>query len=61
MNSPDLEDLLRWEGSGGTWEVVARGDGYVDLALCTCTGHERMARLRSTEPDLLEYVQAAPG
>ncbi|MBK6762989.1 MAG: hypothetical protein IPG68_06825 [Micrococcales bacterium] len=56
MASRDLEEFLRWERAGGICEVLARGQGYVVVALLTCTGREEMARLRSGEPDLLAHL-----
>ncbi|MFN8184448.1 MAG: hypothetical protein U0R23_08510 [Candidatus Nanopelagicales bacterium] len=56
MTSSDLDEVLRWERAGGTCEVLARGPGYVVIALMTCTGQEEMARLRSSEPDVLMHV-----
>lgn len=56
--SDDLAALLRWQGSGGTWAVLARREGAVTLALTTCTGEEEMARLVSRAPDLLAWLDA---
>lgn len=59
MTSDDLEQLLRWESSGGTWQVLARSPGVVEVALLTCAGDEEMGRLRSRELDLAAYVGEA--
>lgn len=56
MASADLERVLRWEGAGGTWELVASRPGRVELALLTCERSEVMDRLSSHEHDLIEYV-----
>lgn len=65
---PDLQRLLRWEESGGTWQVAARrtvrtgGDGEageeLTLSLLTCDGGEEMDVFSSTDPELLAYVQS---
>lgn len=62
MSSPDpsreLDRLLRWERSGGTWRVLpGRGDRLV-VVLETCDGGEEMDRLAVTEPDLRAVVDA---
>lgn len=59
MSSTDLDRLLRWEGAGGGWQVQARGAGWVEVALLSCTLGEEMDRLRSTDPELLDYVAHA--
>jgi hypothetical protein len=59
VTSDHLDELLRWVGSGGTVHVVARHAGAVEIALLTCSGGEEMARFRSTEPDLLAYLDEA--
>ncbi|MGM7670138.1 hypothetical protein [Microbacterium sp. A93] len=70
---PDLQRLLRWEESGGTWRVAARrktrsggagnagGDtdgDEVTLSLLTCDGGEEMDVFSSADPELLAYVQS---
>jgi hypothetical protein len=54
--SEDLESLLRWEGAGGTWEMVGIRGGCIELNLLTCGRDEVMGRLCSYEPDVREYV-----
>lgn len=66
---PDLQRLLRWEDSGGTWRVAARrnpaagaprGSGQeITLSLLTCDGGEEMEVFSSSDPDLLAYVESA--
>lgn len=66
---PDLQRLLRWEDSGGTWRVAARRKRdagvpgrpaqEVTLSLLTCDGGEEMEVFSSSDPDLLAYVEAA--
>ncbi len=52
----DLERLVRWESSGGTWRVLARRPDGLDVALLTCVGDETMDLISSSEPGLLAYV-----
>jgi hypothetical protein len=56
--SDDLDALLRWERSGGTWRVVGRRPGWVHLALLTCDGGDQMAVLSTQEPDVRAHVDA---
>ncbi|WP_175400095.1 hypothetical protein [Tsukamurella pseudospumae] len=54
-----LEQLQRWEDSGGTWTVLHRsGDGAV-VALMRCDGGEIVDRLESGDPALLAHLDAA--
>ncbi len=54
----DLDTLRRWEDAGGTWEVLHRSSGALELSLRRCDGGEEAARLVSGEADLLAYVGA---
>ncbi len=54
--SKDLTELLRWESSGGTTQVVRRTGDTVEVSLRTCAGDEEMGRIRSSEPALLAYL-----
>ena len=60
MTSADLDELLRWEAAGGTWQRISSSAGSVELALLTCGRDEVMGRLSSREHDLIEYA-ATPG
>lgn len=51
-----LDDLLRWEAAGGTWQVVGRNGQAVTVSLCRCDGGEEAARVTSDEPELLEWL-----
>ncbi|NMD55099.1 MULTISPECIES: hypothetical protein [Tsukamurella] len=53
-----LDQLLRWEDSGGTWAVLSRSDDAVVVALLRCDGGEIVDRLESGDPALREYVGA---
>jgi hypothetical protein len=57
VTSSDLDQLRRWEDGGGTWRVLALTSDHVEIALFTCSGGEEMARLRSSDPALLDYVR----
>jgi hypothetical protein len=61
MPSADLDQLLRWEGAGGTWRLLGRDVDGVELELLTCGRDEVMGRLRSAAPDLVAYVDLTPG
>ncbi|WP_153395498.1 hypothetical protein [Ornithinicoccus halotolerans] len=54
--SEDLQRLLRWEEFGGTWQVRARRDGAVAVALCRCDGGEEVERLWLRAPDALRHL-----
>ncbi|MGC0142259.1 MULTISPECIES: hypothetical protein [unclassified Pseudactinotalea] len=58
-DSHDLAVLRRWENAGGDWEVVARGETSVRIALCRCDGGEEVERITSTDPALLRYIVEA--
>jgi len=51
-----LQELLRWEESGGTWEVVSDSGGVLVLALLPCTGGDPVGSIRSSDPDLRSYL-----
>ena len=52
----DLEQLQRWETSGGHWRVLGDDGTSLTVSMVTCDGGEEMARLVSTDPALREYV-----
>lgn len=54
--SRDLEALLRWEHSGGRWQVVGRGPQWACVALLTCDGGEQMAEIWTEQPDVLAHL-----
>jgi len=56
MASEDLQTLVRWRDSGGTWRVLARTPAGLRIALLTCAGDEQMGELGSSDPQLLAYV-----
>lgn len=54
-----LDQLRRWEDSGGTWAVLSRSDDAVVVALLRCDGGEIVDRLESGDSALREYVADA--
>lgn len=54
--SSALATLLRWEDSGGTWEVLRHADPELTISLRTCTAGEEVERLTSAEPDVIAHV-----
>ena len=48
--SERLDELLRWESSGGHWEVASDDGDVVRLALRTCLGDEVVGELVSDDP-----------
>ena len=51
-----LEQLQRWEDSGGTWTVLSRSRGRAVVALLRCDGGEIVDRLESDDAALLAHV-----
>ncbi|KXP13031.1 hypothetical protein AXK57_01975 [Tsukamurella pulmonis] len=57
MTNP-VEQLQRWEDSGGTWAVLRRsGEGAV-VALMRCDGGEIADRIESADPAFLAHLDA---
>jgi hypothetical protein len=54
-----LLDLERWEDNGATWRAVEISDEVAVIELCTCYG-EPVDMVRSSEPELIEYVRSHP-
>lgn len=54
-----LEQLRRWEDSGGTWTVLRRTDERAVVALLRCDGGEIVDRLESDDAALLAYLTGA--
>jgi hypothetical protein len=52
----DLEQLQRWETSGGHWRVLGDDGTTLTISMVTCDGGEEMAQLVSAEATLREYV-----
>lgn len=51
-----LEQLRRWEDSGGTWTVLSRTDQRAVVALLRCDGGEIVDRLESDDAALLAHL-----
>ena len=60
QNSVTVDYLEDWELNGATWRVVELDDRHAVIDLCSCTG-ERMDRVESDQPELIEYVRARGG
>lgn len=54
--SERLDELLRWEASGGHWEVASDDGDVVRLALRTCLGDEVVGELVSGDPDVRTHL-----
>ncbi len=55
---PDvLDELLRWEAAGGEWRVSSVGPP-ARVSLLTCDGGEEMARVESSAPSFVAYIEA---
>lgn len=51
-----LATLLRWEGAGATWRLVAHTSESATVSLLTCDGGEEVSRFTTSAPDLLRFV-----
>jgi hypothetical protein len=51
-----VTELRRWEDSGAAWQVVARTQRGVTIALMRCDGGEEADRFTSDDPALLDFV-----
>jgi hypothetical protein len=60
MNSVTVEHLKDWELNGATWRAVELADDHAVIDLCSCTG-ERMDRVQSDQPEVIEYVRSRGG
>jgi hypothetical protein len=56
--SDALAHLRRWEESGATWRVVVRTPDSVEIALLSCDAGEEVDRLRTSDPAVLDHVDA---
>lgn len=60
QNSATVDVLKDWELNGATWRAVELDDRHAVIDLCSCTG-ERMDRVESDQPELIEYVRERGG
>ncbi|KUI04828.1 hypothetical protein [Mycobacterium sp. IS-3022] len=51
-----IADLQRWQDSGAIWEVRARREKSVTVALLRCDGGEEVDVFTSDDPRLLEFI-----
>lgn len=51
-----IEQLQRWETSGGTWYAV----GTTEVVLCRCDGGEVVERLRVDDPAVADWLREHP-
>ena len=51
-----VDQLLRWELSGGTWYAVGAGE----VALCRCDGGEVVERLVVDDEETAAYLRDRP-
>jgi hypothetical protein len=56
MTVDRVADLQRWQDSGGHWQVIARNQDHLTIALLRCDGGEEADRFTSRDPRLLEFV-----
>ncbi len=54
--SAELASLLRWEATGGTWDVSRWRPDWVEVALLSCDAGQEMGRIASSAADLIAYV-----
>ncbi len=59
--SSTVRVLRRWEESGGSWRVISRSAGRMEISLLTCDAGSEMDRLTSGDPELLDYVGTRDG
>ncbi|GAA1157104.1 hypothetical protein [Nocardioides aquiterrae] len=51
-----VDQLIRWEESGGTWYAV----GATEVALCRCDGGEVVDRLAVDDEEAAAYLRDRP-
>jgi hypothetical protein len=51
-----VDQLIRWEESGGTWYAV----GATEVALCRCDGGEVVDRLPVEDEETAAYLREHP-
>lgn len=56
MSESPLVTLNRWEASGAHWRLRRLTADEAEVELLSCMG-EPVDRLRSADPELLEYLQ----
>lgn len=56
MDIDRVAELQRWQDAGAVWQVLARTDRGITVALLRCDGGEEMDRFTSDDPRLLEFI-----
>ena len=56
MRTVTISELEDWQRNGAEWRAVEFDRGRVVIDMCSCTG-ERMDRVTSDEPEVIEYVR----
>lgn len=56
MAEDRVADLRRWQDSGAVWEVRARKEHSVTVALLRCDGGEEVDVFTSDDPRLLDFI-----
>ncbi|NKY53865.1 hypothetical protein HGA08_27085 [Nocardia vermiculata] len=59
-NSP-VDDLVRWQDSGGVWRVLGRRGELLTIGLFECTGGDQVGRIASADPALRAFVGERSG
>ena len=52
-----LETLQDWQDAGGHWQVIARSETRVTVALLRCDGGEEVDRLSSADSGALAFLK----
>ena len=60
VNTVTVEHLEDWVLNGATWRAIELDDKHAVIDLLSCTG-ERMDRVQSDQPEVIEYVRARGG
>jgi hypothetical protein len=56
MHIDRAAELQRWQDCGAVWEVIARREGSVTVALLRCDAGEEVDRFTSDDPRVLEFI-----
>ena len=57
MRTITIAELEDWERNGAVWRPIELDRDRVVIDMCSCTG-ERMDRVASRDPELIDYVRA---
>jgi hypothetical protein len=56
MRTVTIAELEDWERNGAVWRAIELDRNRVVIDMCSCTG-ERMDRVASEDPELIEYAR----